>query len=203
MKHPQTAGHESLPDSHQDVYSKTLFGFWVYLLTDFVFFSALFATYIVLHSGTYGGPTSRELFHLPCTLAQTLLLLVSSFTIGLGGVAAHRGNKKWTILLFGISFLLGLIFMGMQFGEFFRLINAGNSWERSAFLSAFFTLVGTHMLHVVFALLWVIVLIIPVCLQGITEVSLRRLICLKMFWQFINVVWIFIFSIVYLLGGSY
>jgi len=192
--------HESYPDTHHDVYSKTVFGFWVYIVTDFMMFATLFATYDVLHSHTFGGPSARELFNLPYTLTQTFILLVSSFTIGLGGVFAHRNHKNWTIAFFIITFLLGIAFMGMELGELTCLINEGHSWHGSAFLSIFFSLVGLHGVHMIFALLWVIVFIVPVCLHGLTPVSIRRLTCLRMFWQFLNVVWIFIFSVVYLMG---
>lgn len=188
-------------DVHEEVYSKTVFGFWVYLMTDFVLFGTLFATYAVLRNSTYGGPSPKDLFHLPCTLIQTFILLVSSFTSGLAGAAAHRNSRNWVIFLFGVTFLLGIVFMGMEINEFSRLIDAGFSWKRSAFLSGYFTLVGTHGLHMVFGLLWMIVFIVPVFRYGLTYVSIRRLTCLRMFWQFLNIVWIFIFCIVYLLGG--
>ncbi|MFZ0565329.1 MAG: cytochrome c oxidase subunit 3 [Chlamydiales bacterium] len=190
----------SYPDTHHDVYSKTIFGFWVYLATDFMMFATLFATYDVLHTHTFGGPSARELFNLPYTLVQTLILFISSFTIGVGGILAHRNHKNSTIFLFLLTFLLGIAFMWMELGEFAHLIKGGNSWHRSAFLSIFFTLVGVHGVHMIFALLWVIVLIVPVCLNGLTSVSVKRLTCLKMFWQFLNIVWIFIFSVVYLMG---
>lgn len=192
---------ESHLDAHRDeVYSKTVFGFWVYLLTDFILFGALFATYIVLRNNTFGGPSTNELFHLPFNLIQTLILLVSTFVIGLAGASCHRRNKNWTIIFFGVTFLLGIAFMGMELTEFTRLVDSGNSWRRSAFLSAYFTLVGTHGVHMILALIWIIVLIIPVCRHGITPVSLLRLTCLRMFWQFLNIIWVFIFTIVYLLG---
>lgn len=185
---------------HDEVYSKTILGFWLYLLTDFMMFGTLFATYAVLANGTYGGPSARDLFCLPFTLVQTLILLLSSFTIGLGEIRAKQGCKQGTLILFVITFLLGIAFMGMELTEFSSLIKRGADWERSGFLSAFFTLVGTHVIHMIFALLWTIIFIVPVWRLGLTEVSLRRLTCLRMFWQFLNVVWIFIFSIVYLLG---
>ncbi len=200
MTTPETIVHEKYPDPHHEVYSKTLFGFWVYIVTDFMLFATLFATYDVLHNKTFGGPSAKELFNLPYTLTQTFILLVSSATIGLAGVFAHRNRKGWTIALFGITFLLGIAFMWMELAEFSTLINEGNSWHRSAFLSVFFTLVGTYGLHMMFGLLWIIILILPVCLHGLTPVSVKRLTCLRMFWQFLNVVWIFIFTIVYLMG---
>jgi len=191
-----------MTETHHDVYSKTIFGFLVYLLTDFMMFATLFATFGVLRHSTYGGPSARDLFHLPFTLTQTLILLVSSLTVGLGGAFAHRQQKNKTLILFGITFLLGIVFIGMEFSEYGQLIRQGASWKRSAFLSAYFTLLGTHAIHVFLGLLWMIVLIIPVFLSGLTEASVRRLSCLRMFWQFLNVVWIFIFAIVYVIGVS-
>ena len=200
MTHPTSAPHESYPDTHHDTYSRTVFGFWVYLMSDFILFGALFATYAVLSFSTFGGPSARELFQPSFTLTQTLILLVSSLTVGLAGASAHRKHKNMTIALFGITFLLGAAFMGMELTEFSRLVKAGNSWDKGAFLSAYFTVVGTHGLHVIFGMLWIIVLILPVWREGISHVSMRRLTCLRMFWQFLNVVWVFIFSLVYLMG---
>jgi cytochrome o ubiquinol oxidase subunit 3 len=191
---------EHFPDPHRDLYSRTSFGFWIYLLTDFILFGTLFATYAVLRHSTFGGPSVRDLFEVPFTLGPALILLMSSFTVGLGAAMAHRKDKRWTMRLFGITFLLGALFFYMQIADMSRLVHCGAGWERSAFLSAYFTLVGTHAAHVIFGLLWILVLIYPVWREGITPVSLRRLTCLKMFWQFLNIIWIFIFSFVYLLG---
>lgn len=191
---------EKYPDVHHDIYAKTIFGFWVYLLTDFILFGTMFAAYVVLRKSVFGGTPAHVLFDLPYTLVQTLILLVSAYTIGIGGVFAHRGEKAKTIFFFVISFLLGAIFMGMEFAEFARFVASGNSWDKSAFLSVFFTLVGTHGGHMCFALLWVILLMIPVIREGLNPVNLRRLTCLRMFWQFLNIIWVFIFTIVYLMG---
>ncbi len=193
--------HESYPDIHHNNYSRTMFGMWLYLMSDFVFFGALFAVYAVLKSSTFGGPTASELYQLPFTLVQTLIMLCASFFAGLGGASAHRNNKFRTIVFFALTFILGIVFMGMELSEFSRYLKAGHGWEKSAFLSAYFTIVATHGVHVLFGLLWIIVLLVPVCLEGITHVSIRRLTALKMFWQFINVIWVLIFSFVYLLGG--
>jgi len=198
MTSSETISHNS-HDHHEELYDKTVFGFWVYLLTDFILFAVLFAVYLVLRNNTFGGPPARELFDLSHNLVQTLILLVSTTIIGFAGACAHRKYRGSTIILFFIAFVLGIAFMCMELGEFNRLIQSGNSWQRSAFLSGYFTLIATHGLHMILALLWVIVLIIPVCIQGITPVSLLRLTCLRMFWQFLNVVWVFIFTIVYLL----
>ncbi len=190
------------PDAHHDVYSKTTFGFWLYLLTDFMLFATLFAAYAVLHDNTFGGPTARDLFSLDFTLVQTFILLTATLTVGLGGALAHRRNKWGAISFFTLTFLLGLAFLAMQWGDFARLISSGNGWDKNAFLSAYFSLVGIFWLHVAFALLWTILLVIPLFYQGMTPVSIRRLTCLRMFWQFLNIVWVFIFTIVYLIGVS-
>ncbi len=192
--------HEEYPDPHHDVYSKTVFGFWIYLLTDFVLFGVLMATFAVLRFSFFGGASPASLFHLPVNFIQALILLVSTYTIALGAAYSHRENKSATLIYFLITFILGAAFVVMGHLEFSRLISNGNSWQRSGYLSAYFTLVGTHMLHMLFALLWVIVLMIPVCREGITPTGIKRITCLKMFWQFLNIIWIFIFIIVYLLG---
>lgn len=192
--------HESYPDTHHDTYSRSVFGFWVYLMSDFILFGALFAAYVVLCNSTFGGPSGRELFQPSFTLVQTLVLLVSSLTAGLAGASAHRRHKIWTIVLFGATFLFGAVFIAMELSEFSRLVSDGHAWDKSAFLSMYFTIVGTHGVHVLFGLLWTIVLLIPVFREGISHVSLRRLTCLRMFWQFLNIIWVFIFSFVYLMG---
>jgi len=179
---------------------KTLFGFWVYLMTDCVVFASLFATYAVLHNSTAGGPSGKDLFDLPFVLAETLLLLTSSFTCGLGALAARRGDKAQVIAWFAITFLLGLSFLTMELTEFSHLAHEGNSWQRSGFLSAFFTLVGTHGLHISAGLIWIGVSLRQVMQRGLTTPILRRLTLLSMFWHFLDVIWIFIFTIVYLLG---
>lgn len=198
MKNSQA--HENFPDTHHDVYSKTVFGFWVYLITDFMLFATLFAAYAVLRRSFFGGPTPKELFDIPYNMVQTLFMLCCSFTAGLAGAATHRRNKSWCIALFFLTFVLGSIFLVMQYIEFASLVKLGFSWKTNAFLSAFFTLVGTFWFHVVFGLIWILVFIIPVCAKGVSDISVKRLTCLRMFWQFLSVIWIFIFSIVYLIG---
>jgi cytochrome o ubiquinol oxidase subunit 3 len=181
--------------------SKTVFGFWVYIMTDCVLFATLFATYAVLHNNTYGGPSSAELFSLPFVLAETLILLTSSFTAGLGWLAARRGQTKLVLLLFGLTFLLGLAFLTLEIKEFRHLAAEGNSWRRSGFLSAFFTLVGTHGLHITIGLSWMAFLLSNILRRGITTVNLRRLTILTLFWHFLDIIWIFIFSVVYMMGA--
>ena len=187
---------ESTPEE-----SKSLFGFWVYIMTDCVLFASLFATYAVLHNNTYGGPGGKELFSLNFVLAETLILLTSSFICGLAILAARRGNIRQVLLLFGLTFALGLAFLGLELSEFRHLYLEGNSWRRSGFLSAFFTLVGTHGLHITSGLIWMGVMMARVRQDGITPISLRRLTMLSLFWHFLDIIWIFIFTIVYLMGA--
>ncbi len=181
--------------------SKTLFGFWVYLMTDCVVFACLFATYAVLHTSTNGGPSGHELFSLPFVLAETLILLTSSFVCGLAMLAVYRRDKRQVLFWLAITALLGLCFLTLEMTEFRHLVIDGNSWRRSGFLSAFFTLVGTHGLHITFGLIWMIVMMIKVAKDGLKSSYVRKLTMLSLFWHFLDIVWIFIFSIVYLLGA--
>jgi cytochrome o ubiquinol oxidase subunit III len=187
-------------DEDQEIYDRTLFGFWLYIMTDCILFATLFACYAVLHNGTFGGPTSKDIFSLPFVMVETMLLLTSSFTSGLGMLAAHLRERNKVLILFAATFLLGLAFLAMELHEFNQLVQEGNSWQRSAFLSSYFTLVGTHGLHVMVGLLWIAVMLYHVAKRGLTLPTLRRLSCLNMFWHFLDVIWIFIFTIVYLMG---
>lgn len=188
------------PDIHQEVYAKTIFGFWIYLMTDCVLFGVLFATYHVLHNNTFGGPSGKDLFDLPFALAETIILLTSSFTCGLARLAAFYNKKAKMIAWFAVTFLLGISFLCLELKEFIHFAHMGNNWGRSAFLSAFFTLVGTHGLHISIGLLWMVILVWQ-SRKGITATSFKRLTCLGMFWHFLDVVWIFIFTFVYLMGA--
>jgi cytochrome o ubiquinol oxidase subunit 3 len=193
---------ETFPDSYRDSYSKTIFGFWVYLLTDFILFASLFAVYIVLHRNTFGGPGPRELFHLPSVFWQSVIMISASFTAGMAGACVHRKHKQGTLIWLFVTFVLGLAFLGMEGMEFSRLTATGNGWQRSAFLSVYFSLVGTHGVHILFGLLWILVYTIPLLKGDFSHITIRRVSCLRMFWQFLAIVWVFIFSIVYLLGGA-
>lgn len=187
--------------SRQDENDMSLFGFWVYLMTDCILFASLFATYAVLRNSTFGGPSGHQLFSLPFVLTETLILLTSSFTAGLGILAAHHGDKRKVMILLGLTFLLGLSFLGLELREFAHLAQEGNSWRRSGFLSAFFTLVGTHGVHITAGLIWMSILLTKVWRFGLGTVNVRRLSMLALFWHFLDIVWIFIFTIVYLLGA--
>jgi cytochrome o ubiquinol oxidase subunit 3 len=180
---------------------KTIFGFWVYLMTDCILFASLFATFVVLRHNTYGGPTGGELFSLPYTLAQTLILLTSSFTCGLAIWRAYQNQPAKAVNWLRLTFLLGVAFLALEINEFSHLYHEGNSWQRSGFLSAFFTLVGTHGLHVTAGLLWMAILIRRILKRGLTPVNFRRLFTLSLFWHFLDIIWIFIFTIVYLVGA--
>lgn len=180
---------------------KTVFGFWVYLMTDCVLFASLFATFVVLRNNTYGGPNGADLFSLNFVLAETLILLTSSFTVGLALLAARRGNKRQVLIMLGLTFLLGLAFLGLELHEFSNLYHEGNSWRRSAFLSSFFTLVGTHGLHITVGLLWMGVMMYRIYRSSLNAAKLTRLTMLSLFWHFLDLIWIFIFTVVYLLGA--
>jgi cytochrome o ubiquinol oxidase subunit 3 len=179
----------------------TIFGFWVYLMTDCVLFASLFATFAVLRNNTFGGPSGATLFSLPYVLVETLSLLTSSFTCGLALVSAQARRKTQTIIWFIITFALGLTFLSLELSEFHKFVVMGDSWRRSGFLSAYFTLVGTHGLHISIGLLWMAVMIVFIYKRGINKLTMKRIRMLSMFWHFLDVVWIFIFTIVYLFGA--
>jgi len=185
----------------EDTDGKSIFGFWVYLMTDCVLFASLFATYAVLHNNTFGGPSGSQLFSLPFVLTETLILLTSSFTCGLGVLSAYNGQKNKVVAWFSVTFLLGASFLAMELTEFSHLVHDGNSWTRSGFLSAFFTLVGTHGLHITIGLLWMAVLMLQVLRKGLGRATVKRLTLFSLFWHFLDLIWIFIFTIVYLLGA--
>jgi cytochrome o ubiquinol oxidase subunit 3 len=179
---------------------KSLFGFWVYIMTDCVLFATLFATFVILRNNTFGGPSGHTIFNLNYVLAETLILLTSSYTCGLGMLSAHRRSKNSTLFWFCITFLLGVSFLVLELTEFRHLAREGNSWHRSGFLSAYFTLVGTHGLHITIGLLWMAVVLFRVAKKGIKRTTLRQLTMLSLFWHFLDIIWIFIFTIVYSMG---
>jgi len=161
----------------------------------------LFATFAVLRNNTFGGPSGSELFSLNFVLTETLILLTSSFTCGLAILAARQNKKRQVLSWFALTFLLGIAFLVLELSEFHHLAAEGNSWRRSAFLSSFFTLVGTHGLHITIGLIWMFILNLKVFRSGLVGNSVKRLTLLSLFWHFLDIVWIFIFSIVYLLGA--
>lgn len=180
---------------------KVTLGFWLYLMTDCILFATLFATYVVMRNGTAGGPTGAELFDLPFVLGETIILLVSSFTCGLALLAARAGSKNQTIAWLLATIGLGAAFLSMELYEFAHLISEGYGWERSGFLSAFFTLVATHGLHIFVGMLWAITMVVRLSSGGLTHSTTRKLTLFGMFWHFLDVIWIFIFTIVYMMGA--
>ncbi len=188
-------------ESHEEVADDRVgFGFWVYLMTDLLMFAVLFATFSVLRNNTAGGPTGEELFKLPAVLVETLILLTSSFTAGLGMLAARRGSKNQVLTWFGITFLLGLAFLGLELKEFAEFASEGHTPQSNAALSAFFTLVGTHGAHITAGLLWMGTTLVFIWKRGLDSHLVRKLSLLSLFWHFLDIVWIFIFTVVYLMA---
>lgn len=182
-------------------FERKSFGFWVYLMTDCILFATLFATFAVLRTATAGGPSGADIIDLDFVLIETLILLTSSFTVGMAVLGAERKLKKQTIVWLIITFLLGATFLAMELWEFGVLIAEGHGWQQSAFLSSFFVLVATHGLHIAVGLLWMAVVIFRLLQRNFKETDVRRLSLLGLFWHFLDVIWIFIFSFVYLIGG--
>jgi cytochrome o ubiquinol oxidase subunit III len=177
-----------------------VFGFWVYLMSDLVLFSVLFSVFAVVGHTYAGGPSPKDLFNVYYLFGETSLLLVSSATMGLSIVAMYNNNRKHVITGLVVTFFLGAGFIIMELHEFYRMIMEGHGPERSSFLSSFFTLVGMHGTHVFFGLLWIIVMIVQILTKGLLQGVVSRLYRLSMFWHFLDIVWIGVFTIVYLLG---
>ena len=178
---------------------RTMFGFWLYIMTDLLMFAVLFAVFAVLRDSTDGGLGASDLLSMDLALVNTLLLLTSSFTIGIGMLAAWQKNQKQVMIWFGATFLLGLAFVGVELFEFYELIHAGHTMQSNAFLSSFFILLGSHGLHIVSGLIWLAVTLTYVAKRGLTRSNIRKLALISLFWHFLDIVWIFIFSVVYLI----
>jgi cytochrome o ubiquinol oxidase subunit 3 len=179
----------------------TLLGFWLYLMSDCLVFACLFACYGVLGRNYAGGPTGAELFDLPIVAVNTSLLLLSSITYGFAVLLMQRRRRAPTLAWLAVTGLLGAGFVGIELTEFAHLIREGAGPWRSGFLSSFFTLVGTHGLHVSFGIVWLATLMVQLVKHGFTAANRRRLMCLSMFWHFLDVVWIGVFTFVYLMGA--
>jgi cytochrome o ubiquinol oxidase subunit 3 len=198
MSQTTTLGHGVHHDADH-VPSQSVFGFWLYLMTDCIIFASLFAVFAVMSHQFAGGPTAKELFEIPGVALETAALLLSSITYGFAMIGAHKGKKGMLLGWLAVTFLLGELFLVLELREFAHLISVGAGPDRSAFLSSFFTLVGTHGLHVSFGLLWMIVLGVQVARnRRLTERDLTRLTCLSLFWHFLDIVWIGVFTFVYL-----
>jgi cytochrome o ubiquinol oxidase subunit 3 len=177
------------------------YGFWIFLLSDIIMFSALFAAYAVLSGNTAGGPTGRELFDLRNVFIETACLLFSSYACGLMALSAERRRQDRVYLFAGCTFVLGAAFLFIEVSEFARMIGDGAGPSRSAFLSAFFTLVGMHGAHVTSGLLWLVYLLAQVSAKGLRPRVLRRLLCFSLFWHALDIVWVGVFTLVYLIGA--
>ena len=179
----------------------TLLGFWLYLMSDCLIFACLFATYAVLGRSYAAGPSGADLFDLPLVAVNTSLLLLSSITYGFAMLEMQKNKTRMVLIWLGITGLLGAGFIGLELYEFAHLIHEGAGPQRSAFLSSFFALVGTHGLHVFFGIVWLITMMVQVNRHGLGAPNRRRLMCLSMFWHFLDVVWIGVFTFVYLMGA--
>jgi cytochrome o ubiquinol oxidase subunit 3 len=196
-------GSEDTGLGHRGPQSKSIvvpYGFWLFVLSDMVLFSALFATYATLAHATDGGPTASELFHRNLVAIETMALLVSSFVCGLAMIAAKRANMLWTQAWLLVTALLGLVFLSIELYEFASMVAEGAPPQRSAFLSAFFTLVGCHGAHVTCGLLWIGTMMAQIWAKGFQPHIMRRLLCLSVFWHALDIIWVAIFTIVYLIG---
>lgn len=178
----------------------SLLGFWLYLMSDCLIFACLFATYAVVGRSYADGPTGAALFDLPLVAVNTAMLLLSSITYGFAMLAMQRKNLRSTLVWLGITGLFGLAFLSLEMYEFIHLIHEGAGPQRSAFLSSFFALVGTHGLHVTFGVIWLVTLMFQLNKHGLTPENGRRMMCLSLFWHFLDVIWIGVFTFVYLMG---
>jgi cytochrome o ubiquinol oxidase subunit III len=177
------------------------YGFWIFILSDMIMFSALFAAYAVLAGNTAGGPTGVELFNLRNVFIETMCLLLSSYTCGIGVLSAERGQPTLFLVFAIFTFALGAAFLFIEGTEFARMVQIGAGPSRSAFLSSFFTLVGTHGVHVASGLIALVYLVAQVLVKGLRAAVLRRLLCWSLFWHALDIVWVGVFTLVYLMGG--
>jgi cytochrome o ubiquinol oxidase subunit 3 len=178
------------------------YGFWIFLLSDFVMFSAFFATYSVLAAATAGGPTGRQLFDLNIAAAETAALLASSFACGMASLAVQTAQAWKTYAASASTFVFGAVFLGLEISEFARMVAEGAGPDRSAFLSAFFSLVGLHGLHVTAGLIWLIVMLGQIATRGFIAVTVRRFLCFALFWHALDIIWVALFTVVYLIGSG-
>ena len=195
-----TVTADTIEFNRQETVANQAFGFWLYIMSDLVLFAAIFSTYIVLSHNYAGGPTGKDLFHLPYVFGETMLLLLSSATYGLAMLAIHEKRKDLVVAWLAVTFLFGLGFISMEINEFHAMIYEGNGPDRSGFLSGFFTLVGTHGAHVIFGLIWMAVMMAQTLSKGLTLPVQSRLLRLGIFWHFLDIVWVGVFTIVYLMG---
>ncbi|AXQ98325.1 cytochrome o ubiquinol oxidase subunit III [Pseudoalteromonas piscicida] len=195
----------ALEDAHEhaehDTGSNTVFGFWLYLMTDCLLFASFFATYAVLYMNTAGGVSGKDIFELGFVAVETAALLLSSITFGFAMIAANKQKKLQTLSWLAVTFAFGAVFIGMEVYEFHHLIVHGHGPQHSAFLTSFFSLVGLHGMHVTAGLIWMTVMMIEVTRRGLKPQTVTRLSCLSLFWHFLDIVWICVFTVVYLMGA--
>ena len=184
------------PEGHS-----TMLGFWIYLMSDCLIFAILFACFAVLGGNYAAGPAPKDLFDLNLIALNTAMLLFSSITYGFAMLAMVKNRLRQMQMWLVVTLLFGLAFLGIELYEFHHLIHIGATPQRSAFLSAFFTLVGTHGLHVTFGIVWLLVLMVQLGKHGLIAANKRRVMCLSMFWHFLDVIWIGVFTFVYLMGA--
>ena len=185
---------------HHAAHGSTQIGFWIYLMSDCLIFASLFAIYGVLGGNFAAGPSPVHLFNLQLVAVSTGALLLSSITYGFAMIDMDEGKKNWTLIWLSITGVLGAVFLGLTLFEFYHMIHEGAVPQRSAFLSAFFVLVGTHALHVTFGILWLGTLLVQIGMKGLIPANTIRVQCLSMFWHFLDVIWIGVFTVVYLMG---
>lgn len=190
-----------LEDEHEHAEGgSTMLGFWIYLMSDCLIFAMLFATFGVLGGSYAAGPSPRDLFDLNLIALNTSMLLLSSLTNGFAMLAMEKGKVQATQFWLAVTVLFGIAFVSIELYEFHHMIAEGATPQRSAFLSSFFTLVGTHGLHVTFGMIWMVTLIVQLGQRGLIEANRRRMTCLAMFWHFLDIIWIGVFTFVYLMG---
>ena len=177
-------------------------GFWTYLMTDIMLFASLFATFMILRHATAGGPGGHELFDLGYALTETFILLASSLTCGLALISLRFGKRVQSLAFLGATIVLGCVFLGLEIHEFSQLIQEGHGPDANAFLSGFFTLVGTHGFHILVGLVWAVCIAVLVIKRGVNSGVSRRFGLFALFWHFLDLVWIFIFTVVYIIGGN-
>ena len=181
--------------------SRDVLGFWLYIMTDCILFASLFAVFVVLHHPGAYGPSMKPLINLKYVLGETLFLLASNFTFGLAIIASYKNMRNMVVFCLGLTFLFGLAFVLMEVYEFYEFSHLGFSWTTSGASASFYALVGTHGLHVLFGLIWIVVLMVQFFYFGMNNMMQKRMTYLGMFWNFLDIVWIFLFTIVYLMGA--
>lgn len=189
------------PEGISQTASKVIFGFWIYIMTDAIMFGTLFATYAVLHNNTFGGPGIQQIASLHHMLAQTFLMIIAAFTFGLALMSFEKGKRCQVMLWLLVSFILGLAFLDIEIHDCTNLVAQGYTWQGSAFLSSYFAVIGVHAIHVIVALLWMLVLFLQVGSKGLTHMMKTRFTCFGLFWNFLTLVWILTFIIVFLMGA--